>query len=197
MYCSDGFCDLVGLHRAEIMQVSPVFDQGPQNISKSKWATWLWLAEVSEELNSLPQKPVACTFLWGPATDASHKYYIWFHKKHHKNAFLEEVNKILFRKEIFAALEGETEAKLSACFYKADDRPFWCLLDIIPIKNELSEVAHHMEAVDKQSQVMNQVVLFLVSTKDITTSYTASRGPSIYSMESDPLQMEGTKVRLF
>ena len=123
------------------MQVSPVYDQGPQNISKSKW---LWLAEVSEELNSLPQKPVACTFLWGPATDASHKYYIWFHKKHHKNAFLEEVNKILFRKEIFAALEGEAEAKLSACFYKADDRPFWCLLDIIPIKNELSEVAHHM-----------------------------------------------------
>ena len=103
----------------------------------------------------------------------------------------------MFRKEIFAALEGEAEAKLSACFYKADDRPFWCLLDIIPIKNELSEVAHHMEAVDKQSQVMNQVVLFLVSTKDITTSYTASRGPSIYSMESDPLQMEGTKVRLF
>ena len=54
-----------------------------------------------------------------------------------------------------------------------------------------------MEGVDKQSQVMNQVVLFLVSTKDITTSYTASRGPSIYSMESDPLQMEGTKVHLF
>ena len=24
MYCSDGFCDLVGLHRAEIMQVCPI-----------------------------------------------------------------------------------------------------------------------------------------------------------------------------
>ena len=55
----------------------------------------------------------------------------------------------MFRKEIFAALEGETEAKLSACFYKADDRPFWCLLDIIPIKNELSEVVHHMEGVQE------------------------------------------------
>ena len=39
-----------------------------------------------------------------------------------------------------AALEGEVEAKLSACFYKSDGRPFWCLLDIIPIKNELDEV---------------------------------------------------------
>ena len=39
-----------------------------------------------------------------------------------------------------AALEGEVEAKLSACFYKSDGRPFWCLLDIIPIKNELAEV---------------------------------------------------------
>ena len=39
-----------------------------------------------------------------------------------------------------AALEGEVDAKLSACFYKSDGRPFWCLLDIIPIKNELAEV---------------------------------------------------------
>ena len=38
--------------------------------------------------------------------------------------------------------EGEVEAKLSACFYKSDGRPFWCLLDIIPIKNELAEVKH-------------------------------------------------------
>ena len=51
-----------------------------------------------------------------------------------------KVIKSLFRKEIMAALEGEVEAKLSACFYKSDGRPFWCLLDIIPIKNELAEV---------------------------------------------------------
>ena len=39
-----------------------------------------------------------------------------------------------------------------------------------------------------------QVVLFLLSTKDITESYTASRGPSIYSMESDPVANDENKV---
>ena len=39
-----------------------------------------------------------------------------------------------------------------------------------------------------------QVVLFLLSTKDITESYTASRGPSIYSMESDPVDKDENKV---
>ena len=39
-----------------------------------------------------------------------------------------------------------------------------------------------------------QVVLFLLSTKDITESYTASRGPSIYSMESDPIDKDENKV---
>ena len=41
---------------------------------------------------------------------------------------------------------------------------------------------------------MHQVVLFLLSTKDITESYTASRGPSIYSMESDPVANDENKV---
>ena len=41
-----------------------------------------------------------------------------------------------------------------------------------------------------------QVVLFLLSTKDITESYTASRGPSIYSMESDPVDKDENKVEL-
>ena len=36
--------------------------------------------------------------------------------------------------------------------------PFWCLLDIIPIQNELGKV-----------------VLFLLSFKDITNTYTPSR----------------------
>ena len=39
-----------------------------------------------------------------------------------------------------------------------------------------------------------QVVLFLLSTKDITESYTASRGPSIYSIESSELANDENKV---
>lgn len=41
--------------------------------------------------------------------------------------------------------------RLSDCFYLALGTQFWCLLDIVPIKNEKGEV-----------------VLFLVSHKDIT-----------------------------
>ena len=93
-----------------------------------------------------------------------------------------------------AALEGEVEAKLSVCFYKSDGRPFWCLLDIIPIKNELAEVNHYCHRSSLPFPSLHQVVLFLLSTKDITESYTASRGPSIYSMESDPVANDENKV---
>ena len=60
VYCSDGFCDLVDLHRAEIMQAS-----GSTNLGLTALFS---------------QNPVACSFLWGPATDGSHKY---IHFSHH------------------------------------------------------------------------------------------------------------------
>ena len=45
--------------------------------------------------------------------------------------------------------------------------PFWCLLDIIPIRNEVGKV-----------------VLVLLSYKDITDMYTPSRNASIYSLDT-------------
>ena len=51
--------------------------------------------------------------------------------------------------------------------------PFWCLLDIIPIHNEVGKV-----------------VLFLLSYKDITAMYTPSRNASIYSMESNNMDLD-------
>lgn len=94
VYCSDGFCELTGYPRAQIMQ-----------------------------------KGCACAFLYGPDTK--------------EDAI----------REIDDALENKTELKLELIFYKKNGSPFWCLLDIVPIKNEKHEV-----------------VLFLASHKDITKS---------------------------
>lgn len=94
VYCSDGFCELTGYPRAQIMQ-----------------------------------KGCACAFLYGPETK--------------EDAI----------REIDDALENKTELKLELIFYKKNGSPFWCLLDIVPIKNEKHEV-----------------VLFLASHKDITKS---------------------------
>ncbi|XP_069673245.1 voltage-gated delayed rectifier potassium channel KCNH8 isoform X2 [Periplaneta americana] len=92
VYCSDGFCELTGFARAQIMQ-----------------------------------KGCACKFLYGPDTAEEHKM------------------------QVEKALECKTELKLEVIFYKKNGTPFWCLLDIVPIKNEKREV-----------------VLFLASHKDIT-----------------------------
>ncbi|XP_064408372.1 potassium voltage-gated channel subfamily H member 3 [Latimeria chalumnae] len=98
VYCSDGFCDLTGYARAEMMQRS-----------------------------------CACTFLYGADTSESMKLQI------HK------------------ALDERREFKAELIFYKKSGVPFWCLLDIVPIKNEKGEV-----------------VLFLVSHKDISDAKTRS-----------------------
>ncbi|KAL1498113.1 hypothetical protein ABEB36_008966 [Hypothenemus hampei] len=94
VYCSDGFCELTGFTRAQIMQ-----------------------------------KACACKFLYGPETKEEHKA------------------------QIDKALESKNELKLEVIFYKKNGTPFWCLLDIVPIKNEKREV-----------------VLFLASHKDITNT---------------------------
>uniref|UniRef100_A0A4W6D1D8 Voltage-gated delayed rectifier potassium channel KCNH4 n=1 Tax=Lates calcarifer TaxID=8187 RepID=A0A4W6D1D8_LATCA len=92
VYCSDGFCELTGYARAELMQ-----------------------------------KSCACHFLYGPETsDRS-------------------------TAQIQGALDERREFKTELVFYKKEGEAFWCLLDIVPIKNEKGEV-----------------VLFLVSHKDIT-----------------------------
>ncbi|XP_037645466.1 potassium voltage-gated channel subfamily H member 8 [Sebastes umbrosus] len=92
VYCSDGFCELTGYARAELMQ-----------------------------------KSCACHFLYGPETSDR------------------------LTAQIQGALDERKEFKTELVFYKKEGAQFWCLLDIVPIKNEKGEV-----------------VLFLVSHKDIT-----------------------------
>ncbi|XP_008111622.2 potassium voltage-gated channel subfamily H member 4 isoform X1 [Anolis carolinensis] len=95
VYCSDGFCDLTGFARTEVMQ-----------------------------------KNCSCRFLYGSETS---------------EAVLQRIEKVL---------EGKQEYQTEVCFYKKAGTPFWCLLDIVPIKNEKGEV-----------------VLFLFSFKDITDGH--------------------------
>ncbi|XP_031709565.1 potassium voltage-gated channel subfamily H member 8 isoform X1 [Anarrhichthys ocellatus] len=92
VYCSDGFCELTGFSRAEVMQ-----------------------------------KSCACKFLYGPESSES----------------------IIL--SIDDSLEERKEFKDEIMFYKKTAVLFWCLLDIVPIKNEKGDV-----------------VLFLASFKDIT-----------------------------
>ncbi|XP_048237827.1 potassium voltage-gated channel subfamily H member 8-like isoform X1 [Haliotis rufescens] len=92
VYCSDGFCELTGFGRAQVMA-----------------------------------KRCVCKFLFGKDTDNDEK------------------------QKIESALEDKKETKTEILLYKKNGSPFWCLLDIVPIKNE-----------------KRQVVLFLVSHKDVT-----------------------------
>uniref|UniRef100_UPI00398E9288 voltage-gated delayed rectifier potassium channel KCNH4-like n=1 Tax=Pristiophorus japonicus TaxID=55135 RepID=UPI00398E9288 len=92
VYCSDGFCDLTGYARTEVMQ-----------------------------------KNCGCRFLHGAETS---------------DQLSMQIEKALDSKQEF---QGEVQ------FYKKSGAAFWCLLDIVPIKNEKGEV-----------------VLFLVSFKDVT-----------------------------
>ncbi|XP_058415395.1 potassium voltage-gated channel subfamily H member 4 [Diceros bicornis minor] len=101
VYCSDGFCELTGYGRTEVMQ-----------------------------------KTCSCHFLYGPETS---------------EPALQRLHK---------ALEGHQEHRAEICFYRKDGSAFWCLLDMMPIKNEMGEV-----------------VLFLFSFKDITQSGGPGPGP--------------------
>uniref|UniRef100_A0A8C9YSB1 Voltage-gated delayed rectifier potassium channel KCNH4 n=1 Tax=Sander lucioperca TaxID=283035 RepID=A0A8C9YSB1_SANLU len=92
VYCSDGFCELTGFARGELMQ-------------KSCMCHFLYGSETSDPLTSQMQK----------------------------------------------ALDEQREFKTEIILYKKSGKPFRCLLDIVPIKNEKSEV-----------------VMFLVSHKDVT-----------------------------
>ncbi|KAM9308566.1 voltage-gated delayed rectifier potassium channel KCNH8 [Gastrophryne carolinensis] len=92
VYCSDGFCELAGYARTEVMQ-----------------------------------KSCSCRFLYGAETNEQTTL------------------------EIEMSLEEKSEFKGEIMFYKKNGTSFWCLLDIVPIKNEKGDV-----------------VLFLASFKDIT-----------------------------
>ncbi|XP_029383225.1 potassium voltage-gated channel subfamily H member 4 [Echeneis naucrates] len=95
VYCSDGFCELTGFTRTEVMQ-----------------------------------KNCSCRFLYGMDTS-------------------EHV-----AQQMEKALEGREEYQAEVRFYKKNGTAFWCLLDIVPIKNEKGEM-----------------VLFLFSFKDITDTH--------------------------
>nr|XP_032513750.1 potassium voltage-gated channel subfamily H member 8 isoform X5 [Danaus plexippus plexippus] len=90
------------------------------------------------------QKGCACKFLHGPDTMEEHRH------------------------EIDTALDSKHELKLELIFYKKNGTPFWCLLDIVPIKNEKREV-----------------VLFLASFKDITNTKMAAMNTN-EEFDSDP-----------
>ncbi|XP_054625268.1 potassium voltage-gated channel subfamily H member 4 isoform X2 [Dunckerocampus dactyliophorus] len=95
VYCSDGFCELTGFTRTEVMQ-----------------------------------KNCSCRFLYGADTS-------------------EHV-----AQQMEKALESREEYQADVHFYRKNGVAFWCLLDIVPIKNEKGEM-----------------VLFLFSFKDITDSH--------------------------
>ncbi|XP_072298397.1 potassium voltage-gated channel subfamily H member 4a [Eucyclogobius newberryi] len=95
VYCSDGFCELTGFVRTEVMQ-----------------------------------KTCSCSFLHGAETSDS---------------VMQQVHK---------ALDGQHEHQTHVCFYKKSGNAFWCLLDIVPIKNEKGDV-----------------VLYLLSFKDVSDSF--------------------------
>ncbi|XP_072431830.1 voltage-gated delayed rectifier potassium channel KCNH8 [Chiloscyllium punctatum] len=94
VYCSDGFCELTGFARTEVMQ-----------------------------------KSCSCKFLYGAETN-------------------EQVTL-----QIEKGLDEKTEFKGDIMFYRKNGNSFWCLLDVVPIKNEKGDV-----------------VLFLASFKDITVT---------------------------
>ncbi|XP_069769254.1 voltage-gated delayed rectifier potassium channel KCNH8 isoform X4 [Narcine bancroftii] len=94
VYCSDGFCELTGFARTEVMQ-----------------------------------KSCSCKFLYGVETN----------------------EQIIL--QIDKGLDEKTEFKGDIMFYKKNGNSFWCLLDVVPIKNEKGDV-----------------VLFLASFKDITVT---------------------------
>uniref|UniRef100_A0AAY4CX24 Voltage-gated delayed rectifier potassium channel KCNH4 n=1 Tax=Denticeps clupeoides TaxID=299321 RepID=A0AAY4CX24_9TELE len=102
VYCSDGFCELTGYGRTEVMQ-----------------------------------KTCTCHFLCGGETS---------------ERVIQQVEK---------TLEGQREYQAEVRFYRKNGNPFWCLLDIVPIKNEKGEV-----------------VLYLFSYKDISDSYARSHHSS-------------------
>nr|XP_019603364.1 PREDICTED: potassium voltage-gated channel subfamily H member 4 isoform X2 [Rhinolophus sinicus] len=119
VYCSDGFCELTGYGRTEVMQ-----------------------------------KTCSCHFLYGPETS---------------EPALQRLHK---------ALEGHQEHRAEICFYRKDGSAFWCLLDMMPIKNEMGEV-----------------VLFLFSFKDITQSGGPGLGPSRDSNHENSLGRRGASSR--
>nr|XP_026495137.1 potassium voltage-gated channel subfamily H member 8 isoform X4 [Vanessa tameamea] len=97
------------------------------------------------------QKGCACKFLHGPDTREEHRH------------------------EIDIALDSKHELKLELIFYKKNGTPFWCLLDIVPIKNEKREV-----------------VLFLASFKNITNTKMAAMNTN---EEFDSAALLGARFR--
>uniref|UniRef100_A0A8C6SMX4 Voltage-gated delayed rectifier potassium channel KCNH4 n=1 Tax=Neogobius melanostomus TaxID=47308 RepID=A0A8C6SMX4_9GOBI len=95
VYCSDGFCELTGFARTEVMQ-----------------------------------KTCSCGFLHGAETSES---------------VVQQLHK---------ALDGQYEYQAHVCFYRKNGNLFWCLLDVVPIKNEKGDV-----------------VLYLISFKDVSETF--------------------------
>ncbi|XP_076000072.1 potassium voltage-gated channel subfamily H member 4a [Genypterus blacodes] len=96
------------------------------------------------------QKTCTCSFLHGAETNDS---------------VIQQVDK---------ALEGQQEYQGEVCFYRKNGNPFWCLLDIVPIKNEKGDV-----------------VLFLLSFKDVSESY----GKKHHHNQSDGMSEAGHQSR--
>ncbi|CAH8589647.1 unnamed protein product [Schistosoma bovis] len=112
VYCSDGFVELTGYNRSQIMS-----------------------------------KCCSCSFLWGERTDDNAK------------------------QSILNTLEKKCELQIEIQFHKKTNEPFLCLLDIVPIKNDKS-----------------QVVLFLVSHKELSPDR-HGRNKANYSIPESSLKV--------
>uniref|UniRef100_A0A672IIU1 Voltage-gated delayed rectifier potassium channel KCNH4 n=1 Tax=Salarias fasciatus TaxID=181472 RepID=A0A672IIU1_SALFA len=102
VYCSDGFCELTGFARGELMQ-------------KSCTCHFLYGGETSDRLTAQMQK----------------------------------------------ALDERREFKTEIILYKKSGSRFWCLLDIVPIKNEKSEVVLFLVSIMERRR--SRAVLYQLS----------------------------------
>ncbi|KAK0154188.1 Potassium voltage-gated channel subfamily H member 4 [Merluccius polli] len=120
VYCSDGFCELTGYARTEVMQ-------------KNCSCRFLYGGDTSELVAQQMEK----------ALEGREEYQAEVHF-YRKNAPFKKAKNVLWKKKKIVVIPLVSPAGTA----------FWCLLDIVPIKNEKGEM-----------------VLFLFSFKDISDTY--------------------------
>ncbi|CAJ0965582.1 unnamed protein product [Ranitomeya imitator] len=163
VYCSDGFCELTGFARAEVMQ-------------RSCACTFLYGTDTGEQVKQCIQKALndkqelKCELLLYRKNVQSGDL-VWLIER--RLTWIQEVSFLLVESDMISMSRGNLHisqrsiAALSlltstclSCHSPQGETillglqersQFWCLLDVVPIKNEKGEV-----------------VLFLVSHKDIT-----------------------------
>ncbi|GFV66617.1 potassium voltage-gated channel subfamily H member 3 [Trichonephila clavipes] len=171
VYCSDGFCDLTGFPRAQIMQKGSActFLYGPETkeehkqeieralekkmehkleillykkgeLKRLRKSSWHYI--IPGRLSGIVVSDTGCRVV-GPGFE--------YHEKYRFGGRGSEFEASDHSQDVLARNWDKVKPNRTV----TSTSPFWCLLDIVPIKNEKHEN-----------------VLFLVSTKDITKSKT-------------------------